>query len=98
MNTRQTLLLALAGLGAVLTMPAHAQFDFHGGELVRISRDDGDVRGRDRREQRDQRRDQAEPGRQMRNEPRRERDGYGYGYERRQQQEQQGSGERDRYR
>lgn len=91
MNTRQTLLLGLAGLGFVLAMPAHAGSALAENSasivqgLVLAARDNADSRQEQRREIKEEER------RGNRNQQNRDAERpyvqqeYGYGYERRQQ-------------
>ena len=87
MNTRQTLLLGLAGLGFVLASPVYADpAGFTASGVMLAKRDEGDAKPELRRESRE------EPRVRGKNIPVREADhpathqDYGYGYERRQQQ------------
>lgn len=101
-KTRHTLLFGLAGLGFVLTMPAHAasasNIDLQSavapfnsetkeGGFVLARQDDNDSTSASRQDSREEQRARSNKKQQSRDVDRgSESPGYGYGYERRQQQ------------
>lgn len=94
MKPRQLLVLGLAGLGFVLTMPVQAALAVSAGEsagpiaqgFVIAQRDNAEGRYEQRRDTRDEERARANKNHQMRDAERSlAPQEYGYGYERRQQ-------------